>query len=254
MSIPGCSPNPDYGTGAYRRRIRLAAGPGRVEAQLDDNYHALWCRVDHRDGVIRHIDGDFSRSPTTGCGSAGAELQAFIGRSIDLTLPALYRAVDPRCHCTHMLDLAVLAIRQAARGEGRRRYDVVVPDAVDDRITVELLVDDQMIARWQIDEGVVVAPANAAGRRLLRGFLTWAFAELDGEALEAAVVIQKGYFVSRARRSIVDDRPRALAEFPEREGICHAYSQPRFGRSIQKAGYARDFSAGVIEAPPPSSP
>ncbi|HLY56158.1 MAG TPA: hypothetical protein VKS60_11410 [Stellaceae bacterium] len=251
MGIPGCSPNPDYGTGAYRRRIRLTADAGTVAAQLDDNYHALWSQVDHEGGVIRRVEGGFSRAPTTGCGSAGEELRAFIGRGIDLTLPELSRAVDPRCHCTHMLDLTVLAIREAARGEGRRRYEIVVPDAVDGRVTVDLLIDDRRVVSWQVHAGMVVAPAEVAGRKLLRGFLTWAFAHLDGEALEQAVIIQKGYFVSQARRNIIDDRPRPLTEFPDREGVCHAYSQPRFGWAIQEAGNSRDFSAGVVEAPPP---
>ncbi|MFD1611444.1 hypothetical protein ACFSCW_06475 [Sphingomonas tabacisoli] len=242
--------NPDYGSGAFRRRIRLIHRAGAVLGMLDDNNHAIWVRLRHAEGAITAISGGFHRWPTTGCVDAEIPLQSLVGMSAATPLSELYHGL-PLLNCTHMFDLAVMTMRHAGRPEGRRVWDAVVPDAPQDALVASVELDGALVHRWKLSGDIIMEPAALAGQSVVRRFLPWAQAHFTGDALEGALMLRMAVFVSLARRYVTDDRDRPLADFPERHGVCHAYSSPRFERSIQRAGAVVDQSNGVVEQPEP---
>lgn len=243
--------NPAYGAGTYRRRIRLTRQGNRVTAQLDDNNHALWARLHHDGAVVTRTEGGFYRWPTTGCVSAAEGLGVLEGMALDAPLSAIYGGGRPLGACTHMFDIAALAMAHAGRAEARRQWDVVIPDEQEGILTVSVLLDDRLIHAWRLDDLHIVAPAPLAGQSMLKGFTPWAMARFEGDALEAARVLRMGVFVARARLHITDEVIRPLALFPERHGVCYAYSSPRVETAENRRGTVVDMSDGVIEAPDP---
>ena len=100
----------------------------------------------------------------------------------------------------------------------------------------------------------IVTPVRLAGQSIFKGFMPWALQQFEGDALEAALVLRMGLFVSRARMHITDEIARPMTLFPERHGVCYAYSSPRVETAFNRAGTVRDFSDRVTEAPPPPPP
>lgn len=249
--LPEFEPNPEYGSGAYRRRIRLRNDAGEVVGLLDDNNHAIWVRVRHSEGRVSDICGGFHRWPTNGCPSAGVNLKELVG--VELTAPwgQLYQGGLPRRNCTHMFDLAALALRHAARDEPQRVWDAVVPDATGDMLSASVSLNGRFVHDWLLREDIIEAPVGLAGVHILKNFLPQAEARFSGDELEGALVLRMAAFVSIARRYVTDDLARPLRNSPARKGVCHAYSGERYEQSVQRIGTVVDMSAGITEQPEP---
>ena len=88
------------------------------------------------------------RTPWTLCRGAVNVLDRLVGMPLSADPQAVYRHADGRAQCTHLFDLAGLAISHAARGIAERQYDVEVP-CLDPRAPREALlsVDGQRAAR-----------------------------------------------------------------------------------------------------------
>ncbi|MDF8331662.1 hypothetical protein [Novosphingobium cyanobacteriorum] len=246
--------NPAFGTGVFRRRIRLDGRAGVVVVQLDDNCHAMWLRLEHDGARVKDVVGDLTRFPTTGCPSAPAGLRVLKDKPLNAPQAALYSGGGPVGTCTHMFDLAVLAMAHAQRDPGLRTWDVIVPDMVDGITTASVELDGRPLHRWRVEERLVIAPGlEADPQPLFHKFRPWAERHFSGDALEAALVLRMGLFVSRARFYITDAREIPLTEMAMREGSCHAYSRPQIESSHVLLGTVRDFSQQLEEAPLPEA-
>lgn len=236
--------NPSYGRGVFRRRIRLIAAPGAVRAALEDVAHAMRLVLRHDGGRITAIEPEFRRIPLTTCGGAADPLRAFVGLPLATPLRRLLAEHNPRAHCTHIYDLAQLAMAHALRG-GVRQYDVEVPDEHPGPVWARLLRDGTEVYRWQVFEGRILAPEPLAGRPLVKGFSLWAY-ELfgaDPEALEAAMVFSKGYLVSSSRRYDMSRYVgRSASEAHTMRGACHSYSEPAVFQAVTIGGTHRDLT------------
>lgn len=246
-------PDPAYGDGVYRRRVRLIApSPRAVAAQLDDDYHALWCRLDHDGAVVTGVTGGFQRAPTTMCGGAPAVLAELIGMSLDTPPAVLFADGRARRNCTHLFDLAQLLLGHARRPPGERRYDVAVPDARDGTTVATVARDGAVVHRWRITGDTVGDPAELAGRPLLGGFSRALVDTYRGDTLEAALVLHRGWFVSQARTVLADPpEPYRLIDRDGQGGTCHAYSGTQLVRGWSIPGNRRDYTAGLTETPLP---
>ncbi|USU05533.1 DUF2889 domain-containing protein [Sphingomonadaceae bacterium OTU29LAMAA1] len=249
--LPHFDLNPDFGTGAFCRRIRLRHRDGVVVGALDDNNHAMWVRLCHADGAVTTIDGGFHRWPTTGCLGAADILQDIVGRSIAATRDVVGGDGRTRHHCTHLFDLAMLALAMARRPEGDRLWDAVVPDAHGGRTTATIGLDGTIVHAWMLDEVMIMPAVGRPQQSLLSGFAPWARTHFSDDAFEGATVLRMAAFTARARAHITDNHPWPLADFPERRDACHAYRPPQVNTAEHRIGVVRDFSAGVIEAPMP---
>jgi chromosomal replication initiation ATPase DnaA len=89
MALPNYPRNPDYGTGTYRRRIRLEQGDGCVYGALEDTNHGFTVTVYHDGEHVTAIEGDAKRVPYTSCPGALNPIKGYIGSGTGKTHIAL---------------------------------------------------------------------------------------------------------------------------------------------------------------------
>ena len=239
---------PGYGDGICRRRIRLHAFDGHAVAVLNDDYHTMWCRLDHDGAHVTAIEGGLTRGPKDTCPGAPLALRELVGLPLDAERRSVQGEGKGARNCTHLLDLALLLLRFIASGERRRIFDFAVPDegARGSRVTVH--VNGTIVHDWTVVREVIQFPTEYAGRPLFRGFSGWAEAMFDGVALDAALMVQKAMLVARGNRRIVDKNGSVTArDEPERAGHCYTYSEPRFSVARNNVNFVRDHTQGIVE-------
>jgi hypothetical protein len=133
------------------------------------------------------------------------------------------------------------------RDEAVRHYEVLAPDQRpgEPHQVLRLMRDGVCVLEWRVDDaGVIVSPEPFAGRKALSGLSSWATETLEGDLLEAALILQKGYFQCGSRRM---DMRTVRGPIRDREeahkGVCWSFSSPQFERA-ERTGSWRDFSDG----------
>ena len=147
-----------YGQGIYRRRIRMTGSEGRVRAELEDDFHHFAVTLGYADGAITRAEGEAIRYPWTTCPGATEPLRRLEGLPLSRSLGAPGRALNAREQCTHLFDVACLAITHAASGRASRQYDIEIPDRVKGRTTVRLSRDGELRLAWDLDGMEILGP------------------------------------------------------------------------------------------------
>lgn len=237
---------PPYGQlrpGIYRRRILITTTAGRARADLEDDPHRHGVEIRHVAGRITDVRGEALRVPWSACPGAVRELERLAGMALSPDPLAVYRHTNAREHCTHLLDVAGLAIAHAARGIVRRRYDAEVP--VTGRQGAQratLYRDGERVLEWQLADGVIIAPERFAGRGLRR-LLEWAReACADPDDLEAVAVLRRAVHISNSRLAELDlyEGPAAFgAVLP---GACFLFQRSGPRPAQRMRGSTRDFT------------
>ena len=241
--------NPRFGDGVFRRAIRLMKHPendtdGCVIADMEDCNHGFSLTLTYAAGEVTGITPKARRVPFTTCPQAEQPLQQLVGQPLSHSTQALISQLDVSSHCTHWLDLALLAMAHAARdGVLQRQYRIDIPDETDSTLA-EVSCNEQTVHRWQMRDWAIQAPTALAGNTLYRGFARWANATFAHEdEREAAFVLQKGYFVSRARRfDLPNMAGEAAAGHTIMVGACFTYSEPHINTAKRTSGTTRDFT------------
>jgi Protein of unknown function (DUF2889) len=213
------------GIGSYRRAILIRLPrPGVVEAALEDDFHAFTLRLLHDGRQVTDIESRTIRYPVNTCPEAGEVLKAAIGAPLSTSILALKDYIAHKKNCTHLYDLASLCIVQSMRaGERERRYEITIPDPVEDCTTGTVSCNGQPLLALVIEHGQITAPAHHAGQNIFRGYAGWAAASLEGEGLEAALLLQRGFLVSGARRHKIRNQPVIAAlDTTMPRGVCHS--------------------------------
>ena len=97
--------------GVYRRRIRLTSPvKGRVAAEMEDDFHHFGVELEHDGERVTAIQGSAARFPWTTCPAAAVELQGLVGAPLATRSTAIADHIPARQNCTHMYDLAGLAL------------------------------------------------------------------------------------------------------------------------------------------------
>lgn len=232
-----------YGSGVFRRRIRLIAAADSVRTALEDGTHSMRLVLRHDGTRIAGFDPEFLRIPVDTCPGAIEPLRKLIGTPLATPLRAVLAAHDPRLQCTHLHDLALLAMAHASR-RGTRQYDIEVPDEHPGAVWSRVLRDGSEVHRWQTFHGRILAPEPFAGLPMLRGFAAWASERFaaDADALEAALILHKGYLVSSSRRYDMSSKiGQPVQQFTLMHGACYTYSPEIVGRGIWLSR-VRDFT------------
>lgn len=228
--------------GIFRRRIRLVQQAQQVIGAVEDDFHAFVVIVTHDGTTVTGLDARAIRYPLTICSSAIEPLRVLSGVPLSPESRLLGSFADAHSHCTHLFDLAGLSIAHACRNEQQRQYDISIPDPESGRTHALLMVNGQERLRFQVSAEVIEAPIPFTGQNLGKGFSRWAQANLaDLELREAALVLQRGWFVSNGRRhrEQISHATGAWSEIPP--GACYSHQPERIGKAARIHSY-RDFT------------
>ena len=241
-------PNPEYGSGVFRRRILLSRpSTNQIEAKLEDCNHGFSINLEHDGKKITAIKANAHRHPFNTCPAAIDALQQFVSCPLQADASTVRKTAKPDKNCTHLYDLVTLAMAHAKRPESQRLYDVTVPDEVDGVLTVKVSCDGNELHNWQIKNKHIIAPEHLAGKPMMKGFYHWATSEFkddrSGDMMEAADVLQRGFFVSHTRRLDLKNsagRPATGDHMPD--GSCHTYNADVVENAFQVEEAIRDFT------------
>lgn len=217
--------NPDYGTGSTIRRVSLRTQSDRVDGHLVDNFHEMRCSIVHDGTIVTAVAGQSIRIPTTACPGAVGQLQSLVGLPISTPRREFYAGGIARHHCTHLLDLAVMAIGHARRPSMEILYEAEVPDEVDSPVPLAIWRNGRLACRWLVRQGAILEPLELRGRPLGAGFAAWASLAFDQDHLEAATILARTWLIAIGRRYLPSQAEgRPARDNPEMLGRCYAYS------------------------------
>lgn len=209
---------------AFRRRIALRRlADDVVEGAVEDFMHHFEVRVTHHDGRVSGVAGTAVRAPWSTCPGAGSMLEELVGHRLDDASPP--RPLDPREHCTHLLDLATTAIRFAKSGTSpTRRFELTVTGWDTGTVTGVGRRDDDLELSLIVQGGRVARPEVLEGASLGRGFAAAASAAFDADGTELALHLRRAIWMSPGRGMDLDDF-ELLRESGLAAGVCYS-SQP----------------------------
>lgn len=224
----------------FRRRIIISNKSDDTQtltrAALEDDFHHFRVEVASSASRVSRIDGKVLRKPYTLCSDAIYQLEALVDMPLAASSHEVMRVADPAEQCTHLLELAGLAIAAAARGTARRQYDIAVPDRIGDRTHPTLARDGEPLLEWNVLGSEIEGPARYAGVGIYHGMARWALATLPAEEAEAALVLRRGTSISKGRGMNLDAQVHA-----EPRGNCFAQQPRRSQQAIRVVGSTLDF-------------
>jgi len=226
---------------AYRRRIRITTAAGQARADLEDDPHRYGVIVAHDGQRALSVRGLTLRTPWTLCKDAAAMLAKAEGVPLGTEFGEFYQQVDASLQCTHMADLAALAIAHAGHGTARRQYDVeVTGPATGERQFAAMEVDGAAYLNWTIEGTRIVSPGRYAGEDL-RTMMRAVHAAGDPSHTEAIQVLRRAVFVARSRRLDLD-KLRNAAETGHVPGACYVFQPGLSEHALRIRGATRDFT------------
>jgi hypothetical protein len=235
--------NPDYGKGIFRRSILLRADKDKITAGLEDNYHALSLFLSHDGKVVTGISAETIRAPFNTCIGAIDVLQGLVGVELSVSPKAISSHSDPRINCTHLYDLAVLAIAMAERGETQRRYDMEIPDEVDEKTISSVKLNGEVVLRWSFKNMIIETPQFLKGQNFFEGLRRRLEETLEGDELEAALVLQQAHFVSLGRPFDFESLSgMRIVDEPLPKGTCYAFGPGVIEEGYRLPGTIKDFT------------
>lgn len=233
----------------YRRAIVLHAEAGRATAEIEDDFHHFAVTVLHDGARATGARGQAIRYPWSSCPLAAGALAALAGLPISSDPTAVYRHVDPLLQCTHMFEMAGLAVTHAARGLGARRYEARVSDPAQGRIEADLVCDGALVLRWRLRDGLIAEPEAHRGKRP-SDFRSGTLAGLPHEEAEHLLILRRAVALAGARGMDID-RFATAAEMGMGRA-CFVFRPGIAEHARRRSGSVRDFSTGPgpLVAPP----
>lgn len=227
----------------YRRRIEISArqseSEGIVRVALEDDFHHFRLALRHDKRYITDIDGQSPRIPYSLCPVAAGQLQDLVGIPLSTVPQAVMGATDTRNQCTHLLDMAGLAMAAAMRGTTWQSYDVEVPARQNNHTTARLWRDGELLLDWDMDHLTIRGPSPFAGQNVKQGFGRWAVSMLAEDFAEAALVLRRCVIISLGRTRNLDAESSASPT-----GKCYVQQPTRAGDARRVVGSTLDFTDG----------
>lgn len=215
--------------GLFRRRIVAMAQGNRCDAQVEDDFHHMRVWLTHDGHRVLTIDGDMPRPPWNCCPGASAQLGLeLVGMPLSTRIWDLPASVQTKLHCTHMLDAALLAIAQAARG-GERRYELRVPDRLDERTSPHAHCNGVEVFRMDLEGDNIVAPPSMAGQNV-RTILPWARTALSDDDLEVMSMMRRALIVARGRMVRQETLVVGADALSRMAGACYTFQPSNMGK------------------------
>lgn len=247
--VPDSPDRDHFPFGSYRRRIRVVAtSPTVVEAGMEDDLHYFTVRLGHDGERVRTVRATAVRQPWSTCHEAAEPLAAIEGMSLAPSCLAVGARADATHHCTHMFDLAGLAVahawRVAAGGAARRQYDTSLPyvpieESARRPRTITLLRDGDAVLSYTVAGLKVVGPEPFAAADARGGFFRWAEADLAPDQAEAAIVLKRASLIGLSR-GLDLDRYATIADMPGVAPVCWTQQPERAPVAFRVKGMIRD--------------
>jgi hypothetical protein len=238
--------------GRGHRQIDLQRHDARtVVGWLEDDFHHFGVTLSHdAHGIVTDVHMSSPRTPWSTCGGASEPLKALIGKPLISRSTDVGTLIEMRLQCTHVYDLAGLALAHAFSGRDHRRYHVIAEDR--DLIPhegqrtlanfgpgrVELHRDGELVMWWQIEGDGIIAPPAAAGQSLQQGFRQWTEAMPEEEA-EYATIMRRAILVFGGRSMNHDDFINAAAM--QQPALCHSFQPEQADRAWRHFGNNRNY-------------
>jgi Protein of unknown function (DUF2889) len=225
----------------FRRRVGIhSTGDttrGEVRACLEDDFHHFRVRIVHVNGKTQQVEGWAVRHPYSTCPLAANQLTHLVDAPLNGLAHSVMRVTDPSAQCTHLMELAGLAIAAAARSIAQRWYDIAVPRRVAGRTLATLDRDGQRVLAWELVATTITAPVPFQGVSLREGMAAWALGNLSEDEAEAALVLRRCALISLGRAINLDAQVHA-----EPTGRCFVQQPERAHQSLRIGGSIIDFS------------
>jgi Protein of unknown function (DUF2889) len=225
----------------FRRRVGIHstgdATRGEARACLEDDFHHFRVRMVHVNGTVQHAEGWAVRHPYSTCPLAAAQLVRLVNAPLNGLAHSVVRVTDPSEQCTHLMELAGLAIAAAARTIAQRWYDIAIPRRVAGRTLATLDRDGHRVLAWELVDTTITAPAPFQSVSLRKGMAAWALANLSEDEAEAALVLRRCALISLGRAMNLDAQVHA-----EPTGRCFVQQPERALQGLRITGSIIDFS------------
>ena len=231
-AIPDCS----RPSGLLRRAVALRARNGEVRAAVEDDYHHFRVRVLHQDGVVTGVSSEALRIPWTACAFAGDDWSGFTGLPLEPRSSAIAVRAEMRLYCTHMYELAGVAMAAAARGMTSRRYDMAVPYGARKSEPASLDRAGAPMLAWVTDGETILDPGPFQGVSVRKGFAGWVDEHLDVDEAEAALILRRAIFISSGRTVNLD-----AAKSSQTTAACYTTQLSRAPTAYRVVGSTLDF-------------
>ncbi|MFT3930661.1 MAG: DUF2889 domain-containing protein [Spongiibacteraceae bacterium] len=217
----------------FRRRFRITPGNGKVQTEVEDDYHCMSVIVHHDGAVATAVEPEMRRVPWSTCPGAVEQLKStFIGAALkDFPIRG-----EKKINCTHLHDLATLAAEHAF-DSAPTIYDILVSDPIEGQRRAELRKDGKTVLAWSEASFQLTAPAEVAGLGLMN-MRAW-IDTLDPEMRKAAKLLQWGNMIANGRAIPLAQQSDATKMPPN----CFTF-QPERAVIAKRVGEIRDFSAG----------
>lgn len=226
----------------FRRRIRLVTTePGVVVADIEDDFHRFRVTLGHDATNITSVDAEALRVPWSTCPGAVVPLRALVGAPLTLSIAALSEHADPNANCTHMFDLAALAIAHAARGGVRRQYDAEVPVHRDEAAQCRLWRDGELVLTFEAQGRKLLSPAPYTDGPWKRGFMRWAETTLEPDDAEAAIVLRRAINIGSGRGMPLDFLETAEPLISVMDGVCFTMTRGVAETATRQKVSMRDY-------------
>lgn len=215
----------------FHRTIEVTVSRGETLVELEDDYHRFGLVVRHESGKVAAIDAEAGRHPWSTCAMAPAMIAKLVGTPISGNLLDLMAGQPVRDHCTHLLDMACLAIAATAWG-GDRRYDITADVYPGSRQDMQLAVGGIPCIAWTVSQGMIVSLGAHRGLSVRGGFADWARVERCEKKLADLFILRRAVMVSSGRREkLTAETP---ADVPSKAGACFAFQSERaaLGRRV----------------------
>jgi hypothetical protein len=220
-----------------------------MEAWLEDDFHHFGVTIEHEGSHVRAVRVATIRYPWSTCAEAGNPLARLVGQPLITRASDLSVAVPMEFQCTHVFELAALAMTHAAKDRPERRYDAhVAPEnggacELGSKMIASLTQDDVMVLQWTVQDAVLIDPSFGAGLSLTKGFRQW-INGMDDDQAEKAWILRRAAWLAFGDRSF---RTKNVAAETGMGSVCHTFQPAQRLRALSMKNTRR--VPGLAEMP-----
>jgi hypothetical protein len=213
---------------------------------MEDDFHHFGVRISYHEGVVTHVAARVVRAPWSACPGAAARLSTLVGQALFSRDTQIGTVLAMRQNCTHLFDLAGLAIAAAARGPRLQVFEATVTDRSPAPMPgrphtgfcrATLKRNGAEILHWDVQDDAIIS--GSAPRSLGRGFRAWIETLPELEA-QACGILRRAIDVSGGRSENLDRV--AVAADLDLPPLCYSYQPDIASGARRMHGTSRDFS------------